>query len=347
MISERTCKISHEMDTSMWQTTSKVDFLSSLHEWQSSVLSCGIHGTALQIGFVPILRLCWRPWGLKINLRRCLVYFWKQNICPSELDVRETNFCLAQFHRVWNYFLDRGLRMDEFFALDLWTLWLRFYVQLKATINPIKLSSGNWRQFNPSILATRKLGQFLILKPRTQLIKESRRLIKYLMWTTCSPTRILPKVKISCTKDEAQQWDMCPEPTELLLIGCSTESILEPKIQITYVDTKNQLADFLTNGSFSRDEWNHFSLFARHFWVCRHILVAISRNFLSLSLQSALCLVSCRNEDRTQPRTMAHRRHKQDPWIWWCVVSAEKKSRHKVRDLWSICGMTMTEGELD
>ena len=32
---------------------------------------------------------------------------------------------------------------------------------------------------------------------------------------------------------------------------------LEPKIQIKYVDTKNQLADILTKGSFSRDEWNH------------------------------------------------------------------------------------------
>ena len=33
---------------------------------------------------------------------------------------------------------------------------------------------------------------------------------------------------------------------------------LEPKIQNKYVDTKNQFADMLTKGSFSRDEWNHF-----------------------------------------------------------------------------------------
>ena len=29
------------------------------------------------------------------------------------------------------------------------------------------------------------------------------------------------------------------------------------KIQIKYVDTENQLADMLTKGSFTRDEWNH------------------------------------------------------------------------------------------
>ena len=32
---------------------------------------------------------------------------------------------------------------------------------------------------------------------------------------------------------------------------------VDPKIQIKYIDTKNQLADILTKGSFTRDEWNH------------------------------------------------------------------------------------------
>ena len=32
---------------------------------------------------------------------------------------------------------------------------------------------------------------------------------------------------------------------------------LDPKIQIKYIDTKNQLADILTKGNFTRDEWIH------------------------------------------------------------------------------------------
>ena len=32
---------------------------------------------------------------------------------------------------------------------------------------------------------------------------------------------------------------------------------LDPKIQIKYIDTKNQLADILTKGHFTRDGWNH------------------------------------------------------------------------------------------
>ena len=31
---------------------------------------------------------------------------------------------------------------------------------------------------------------------------------------------------------------------------------LDPKIQIKYIDTKNQLADIPTKGNFTRDEWN-------------------------------------------------------------------------------------------
>ena len=50
---------------------------------------------------------------------------------------------------------------------------------------------------------------------------------------------------------------MFPEPTELLLIGCSIETIWTPTSKIKYIDTKNQLADILTNGNFTRDEWNH------------------------------------------------------------------------------------------
>ena len=46
---------------------------------------------------------------------------------------------------------------------------------------------------------------------------------------------------------------------ELLLIGWFFDRInLEPKKQIKYVDTKNQLADILTKGSSSRDDWNYF-----------------------------------------------------------------------------------------
>ena len=36
---------------------------------------------------------------------------------------------------------------------------------------------------------------------------------------------------------------------------------LDPKIQMKYIDTKKQLADIVTNGNFTRDEWNHLLCF--------------------------------------------------------------------------------------
>ena len=39
---------------------------------------------------------------------------------------------------------------------------------------------------------------------------------------------------------------------------------LDPKIQIKYIDTKNQLADILSKGNFTRDEWNHLFVFVQH-----------------------------------------------------------------------------------
>ena len=57
---------------------------------------------------------------------------------------------------------------------------------------------------------------------------------------------------------------MYPEPTELLLIACLTESIWIQKIQIKYVDTKHQVADILTKGNFTRDEWNYLLHFFKH-----------------------------------------------------------------------------------
>ena len=51
---------------------------------------------------------------------------------------------------------------------------------------------------------------------------------------------------------------------------------LDPKNQIKYIDTKNQLADILTKGNFTRDEWNHlWSLFSiGHFSStdCSHVM---------------------------------------------------------------------------
>ena len=51
--------------------------------------------------------------------------------------------------------------------------------------------------------------------------------------------------------------ETCFQNPQSCSIGCSIESIGTPKIKIKSIDTKNQLADILTKGNFTRDEWNH------------------------------------------------------------------------------------------
>ena len=58
-------------------------------------------------------------------------------------------------------------------------------------------------------------------------------------------------------REEARQWDTFPEPTELLLIGCLIELTWTPKSKSSTSTPKKQLADILTKGNFTRDEWNH------------------------------------------------------------------------------------------
>ena len=67
---------------------------------------------------------------------------------------------------------------------------------------------------------------------------------------------------------------MFPEPTELLLIGCSTESIWTQRSKSNMLTPKTQLADMLTKESFTRDEWNHllrlFNIMSFSMLSCSH-----------------------------------------------------------------------------
>ena len=49
-------KSSHKMDSGMWQTNGKIDFIHSSHKRLPTMLSCGQHCTALSIGFISRLR---------------------------------------------------------------------------------------------------------------------------------------------------------------------------------------------------------------------------------------------------------------------------------------------------
>ena len=255
--------------TDAWQG---FDFLDSLHKRFPATLSCGKHGMALQTRFVPTLRFCWRPWGLKIHLRWCLVYFWKQNICPSELDVRETNCCLAQFHRFWNYFS------------GLWTTYGWVLRMIEGDNRPNLTSTR--QHFKPT-------EQFVIPKPRPRMSKASRWLIKSLMWITCPPIHILLKVKIRCTFLKTTKMikkGRSPTMRHASRIHRVALDWLYDRINLECLRSKSNMLTPTTNSQtyWQREvsqEMNGITFCVCSIsWVSRCILVATSKtNFLSLS----------------------------------------------------------------
>ena len=69
---------------------------------------------------------------------------------------------------------------------------------------------------------------------------------------------------------------------------------LDPKIQIKYVDTKHQLADILTKGIFTSDEWNNL------FHLCN---ISQFSSFAALPAAQKRWRKGC-NKDKTESRPM-------------------------------------------
>ena len=125
---------------------------------------------------------------------------------------------------------------------------------------------------------------------------------------------------------------MFPGPTELRLIGYSIESIWTQTIQVKYIDTKNQLADILTKGNFTRDEWNHM--------LCLFNVSHFSPTVCSEALAKILQQASGKEHESQQNRSRW--------WIWsrdaaWgilmCYLLLHQKGRGKpdmkVKYLWA------------
>ena len=66
---------------------------------------------------------------------------------------------------------------------------------------------------------------------------------------------------------------------------------LDPKIQIKYFDTKNQLANRLTKGSLTRDEWDHFlrllNIMNFSMFSCSHVLSNRKQSVMSKRAQES------------------------------------------------------------
>ena len=101
-------------------------------------------------------------------------------------------------------------------------------------------------------------------KPRTKLrLPFSTTIWNYATWSLLNLVRCLPHfedieagIKM-IIKGRSPTLRHVSQTHSVALYWSFDRIILDPKIRIRYVDSKNQLADILTKVNFTRDEWNH------------------------------------------------------------------------------------------
>ena len=144
--------------------------------------------------------------------------------------------------------LDTGLRLDGLPALELWDL----IVSVLGNISRVSDRSGKpesdehkHHKSHNKIDVTRDIDvvpsnvQFSHQKALLYVFEDNEALIKMIIKGRSPTMRHVSRTH------------------RVALNGLFDRMNLDPKIQIKYIDTKNQLADILTKGNFTRDEWNH------------------------------------------------------------------------------------------
>ena len=151
-----------------------------------------------------------------------------------------------------------GLRTDGLLALDLWD-----------TVLEVPRSTNNNVQHKHT--SHQETGAVLDSKTKTQHVKRKQKVdqLREVVYVPTNTHSSQGESQLYIFEDKEVVIKMIIKgrsPTMRHVSGTHRVALdwlfdrinLEPKIQMKYVDTKNQLADILTKGSFSRDEWNHF-----------------------------------------------------------------------------------------
>ena len=233
VVGQQACKISHKMDSGMWQTTGKADFLYSLHEWHRQF--CHVENTAqhCRLGL-------FQDSDFACDL---------EDSKSTQLDLQEANCCLAQFYRVWNHFSGRWIAYGRVTCS-----WSLGHSDWSATFNQQQCPTQTYEH----------------AQAKTQKVKRRQKVDQ---WSDVEdvPTNTFSshnESQLCIFEDNEAVIKMIMKWRSLTMRHVSrTHRVahdlffdrikVEPKIQIKYVNTKNEFADLLTKDSFTRDEWNH------------------------------------------------------------------------------------------
>ena len=144
--------------------------------------------------------------------------------------------------------LDTGLRLDGLPALELWDLIVSVFGNIShisdRTVKPVNGENKHHKKHN-KIDVMQDIGSV-----PSNVQSASQEAILYVFEDNEAVIKMIMKGRSPTMRHVSR--------THRVALDWLFDRInLDPKIQIKYIDTKNQLADILTKGNFTRDEWNH------------------------------------------------------------------------------------------
>ena len=141
--------------------------------------------------------------------------------------------------------LDTGLRLDGLPALELWDLIVSVFGNISH------VSDGTGQPVNGKNKSYNKIDVVHDIDSVPSSVQSaSREALLYVFEDNEAVIKMIMKGRSPTMRHVSR--------THRVALDWLFDRInLDPKIQIKYIDTKNQLADILTKGNFTRDEWNH------------------------------------------------------------------------------------------
>ena len=292
MVREQTCPGSHKLETNV-QRVWPLTFIANVNSdniamWETQlrkILLCGKHSTTMQLWF-NILFFAGDLEESKSTSGGLLCIFGSQTFVPITWKCKKQTSVSHSSAEAEIISLDAGLRMDGIPALDLWDFVIEVFH-----------SSPN--QANKARDLAELQGNLL---QSTTLNMRSQIPTKHINLDLTNVDHLSSNVKPSGSSAMLYVFEDNEAVIKMIITGRTPTMRHVSRthrvaldcclIQIRYIDTKHQLADILTKGNFTRDEWNNLL----HLFNISH--------FSSTCCAKNSSLLSC-------PKTMAKRMQEQ------------------------------------
>ena len=148
--------------------------------------------------------------------------------------------------------LDTGLRLDGLPALELWD----FIVSVLGNVS--RVSGGSWQPDDDVLKRHKPHKKIDVMKDIDSVPSNVQSARQEALLYIFEDIEAVIKMII---KGRSPTMRHVNRIHRVALDWLFDRINLDPKIQIKYMDTKNQLADILTKGNLTRDEWNHLLCF--------------------------------------------------------------------------------------